>query len=144
MSTPFTSLSRASTIHSEDRGEGTSFAFETPTPASRPASRPSSRIDLANGEVRTVSDFETRVGTFIEDEKGWSTNVGQFDRNLSPISVASTLAASEPPNPMPVVPVVGKQKIVIRSDPALLTCFDPRTRSYMIYGRQKCNSNMLS
>ncbi|CAE6491663.1 unnamed protein product [Rhizoctonia solani] len=129
MSTPFTSLSRASTIHSEDRGEGTSFAFETPTPASRPASRPSSRIDLANGEVRTVSDFEKRaLAPSLRTRKAGQPMIGQFDRNLSPISVASTLAASEPPNPMPVVPVVGKQKIVIRSDPALLTCFDPKDK----------------
>ncbi|CAE6415389.1 unnamed protein product [Rhizoctonia solani] len=129
MATPFTSLSRASTIHSDDRGEGPSFAFETPTPAFRPTSRPPSGIDLATGEVRAVSDFEKRaLAPSLRMRKAGQPIVGQFDRNSSPTSVASTLAPSEPPNPMPVVPVTGKQKIIIRSDPALLTCFDPKDK----------------
>ncbi|KAH7336909.1 hypothetical protein B0J17DRAFT_629540 [Rhizoctonia solani] len=129
MSTAFASLSRASTIHSDDRGDGPSFAFETPTPASRPASRPPSGIDLATGEVRAVSDSEKRaLAPLLRMRKAGQPMVGQFDWNSSPTSVASTLAASEPPNPMPVAPVTGKQKITIRSDPALLTCFDPKDK----------------
>ncbi|CAE6468882.1 unnamed protein product [Rhizoctonia solani] len=129
MSTAFASLSRASTIHSDDRGDGPSFAFETPTPASRPASRPPSGIDLAAGEVRAISDSEKRaLAPLLRMRKAGQPIVGQFDFNSSPTSVASTLAVSEPPNPMPVVPVTGKQKITIRSDPALLTCFDPKDK----------------
>ncbi|CAE6419799.1 hypothetical protein RSOLAG22IIIB_04932 [Rhizoctonia solani] len=129
MSTPHASFSRASTIHDDDREEGPSFAFETPTPASRPASRPSSGIDLATGEVRAVSDSEKRaLAPLLRMRKAGQPMVGQFDWNLSPTSVASTIAASEPPNQTPVVPVTGKQKIVIRSDPALSTCFDPKDK----------------
>ncbi|CAE6522752.1 unnamed protein product [Rhizoctonia solani] len=129
MSTPRASLSRASTIHSDDREEGPSFAFETPTPASRPASRPPSGIDLATGEIRSVSDSEKRaLAPSLRMRKAGQPMVGQFDWNSSPTSVASTLAASEPPNPIPIVPVTGKQKITIRSDPALFTCFDPKDK----------------
>lgn len=61
MTTPFTSLSRASTIHSDDRTECPSFAVETPTPASRASSRAPSGIDLAAGEIRPISDSQSET-----------------------------------------------------------------------------------
>ncbi|QRV73169.1 hypothetical protein RhiJN_01183 [Ceratobasidium sp. AG-Ba] len=128
--------SRASTIHStasDERTEGPSFAFETPTPAPRPDSRFGSVISLASGEVRAVSEDQKRAlaPSLRSRRAGQSSMVGQFDASPTAGSVASTLATPDiVPVSIPPVqqPLTNRQKITIRSDPALFTCFDPRDK----------------
>ncbi|KAG8746747.1 hypothetical protein FRC10_003730 [Ceratobasidium sp. 414] len=118
--------SRASTIHSDERTEGPSFAFETPTPAPRPDSRFGSGVNLASGEIRPVSDDQKRaLAPALRSRRAGQAIVGQFDASPTASSVASTLAA--PDVPAPALPA-SRHKITIRSDPALFTCFDPKDK----------------
>jgi hypothetical protein len=87
----------------------------------------------------------TRAGACIEVEKDWAVDSGpgehsrasfnvkqrtkptvfsQFDSSPTG-SVASTLIIPDAPA-LPLQPLTARQKITIRSDPALFTCFDPR------------------
>ncbi|KAG9080846.1 hypothetical protein FRC06_006078 [Ceratobasidium sp. 370] len=119
--------SRASTIHSDERTEGPSFAFETPTPAPRPDSRFGSGVNLASGEIRAVSDDQKRaLAPALRSRRAGQAIVGQFDASPTASSVASTLMT--PDVPAPALPMAGRQKITIRSDPALFTCFDPKDK----------------
>ncbi|KAF8605533.1 hypothetical protein BDV93DRAFT_521823 [Ceratobasidium sp. AG-I] len=138
MSTPYTSsrpISRSSTIHSEhsEHSEPPSFAFETPTPAQRLGSMGSQ--GQGNGRPALDLAAERALAPSLRSRKGGQPVVGQFE--WSPTSPPSTIAASPAP-PLSSLPIqtsqsqsqalAGRQKISIRSDPGLLTCFDVKDR----------------